>query len=301
VDGQAKLAGQFETARSHLQAVAFRMLGSADDADDAVQEAWLRASRADADTVGNVTAWLTTIVSRICLDMLRTRRRRREEPADITEFGLPSTGDGANPEDQAVLADSVGLALLVVLDTLGPAERVVFVLHDLFAVPFDQIAGIVERSPATTKRLASRARRRVHGRPKVPAPDLTRQRQVVEAFLAASRTGDLDALMAVLAPDAVRRADHTALRTGAPAELRGARRIAGETLTNIRRARVAQPALVNGSVGAVVAPRGRLLLVLELVIDGDRIAEINVIGDPPHLRQLQLAVIDRPGWPVEPV
>ncbi|XXX78271.1 sigma-70 family RNA polymerase sigma factor [Sorangium sp. So ce134] len=290
---QAELAEQLDRARSHLRAVAFRMLGSVDEAEDAVQEVWLRASRADASAVANVTGWLTTILGRVCLDMLRARRRRGEELTDLGELDQAVAREGpAGPEDEAALADAVGLALLVVLGTLGPAERVAFVLHDLFAVPFDEIAGIVERSPAAAKKLASRARHRVRGAAAVPSAELAGQREVVEAFLAASRAGDLGALLAVLAPDVVRRADSAALRGGAAAEVRGARRVAEETATNAARARFARPILVNGAVGAAVAPRGRLQLVLELAIDGDRIAAIDVIGDPARLRQLRLAVLD---------
>jgi len=287
------LAGQFERHRGHLRAVAFRMLGSADDADDAVQEAWLRASSAGASQVINVAGWLTTIVGRICLDMLRARQRRREELSDMTGFELAAAGgDAARPDDQAIMADSVGLALMVVLDRLGPAERVAFVLHDLFAVPFDEIAGIVDRSPTAAKKLASRARHRVHGVPTAPAADLTRQRRVVDAFLAASRAGDLDAMLAVLAPEVVRRADRTAVLAGGPAEVRGARRVAEQALTAAGLAPFSRPALVNGVIGMVVAPRGRLLRVLEFTVDGDRITAINIIGEPAHLRRLDLAAVD---------
>ncbi|AGP33899.1 sigma-70 family RNA polymerase sigma factor [Sorangium cellulosum] len=290
---QAELAEQLDRARSHLRAVAFRMLGSVDEAEDAVQEVWLRASRADASAVANVTGWLTTILGRVCLDMLRARRRRGEELTEGGELDQLVDREGpSGPEDEAALADAVGLALLVVLDTLGPAERVAFVLHDLFAVPFDEIAAIVDRSPAAAKKLASRARHRVRGGAAAPAAELARQREVVEAFLAASRTGDLGALLAVLAPDVVRRADRAALRGGAEAEVRGARRVAEETATNAGRARFARPALVNGAVGVVVAPRGRLQLVLAVAVEGDRIAAIDAIGDPARLRQLRLAVVD---------
>jgi len=289
----AVLAGEFERSRGHLRAVAFRMLGSADDADDAVQDAWLRASAADASNVVNLTGWLTTIVGRVCLDMLRARRRRGEQFTDMTVLEAAAAGDdAARPEDQAIMADSVGLALMVVLDRLGPAERVAFVLHDLFAVPFDQIAGIVDRSPAAAKKLASRARHRVHGTATVPAADLARQRRVVDAFLAASRAGDLNALLAVLAPEVVRRADRAAVPAGVPTEVRGARRVAEEALTTTGLARFARPALVNGVIGVVVAPRGRLLRVLEVTVDGDRITAINVIGEPASLHRLDLAAAD---------
>jgi RNA polymerase sigma-70 factor, ECF subfamily len=294
---QSDLTEQFDGARTHLRAVAFRMLGSADEADDAVQEAWLRASQAGADGVVNVTGWLTTIVSRICLDALRARRRRHADLLDGAELERVAAG-GASPEDEAVLADSVGLALLVVLDALGPGERVAFVLHDLFAVPFDDIAPIVDRSPSAAKKLASRARQRVHGAgaTAVPSADFVQQRRVVEAFLAASRDGDLDALLAVLAPDAVRRADTAALLlSGRPTtmrELRGARAIAEETRTNAEGARYARPVLIDGRPGAVVAPRGRLLAALNLTIEGDHITVVEVLAEPDRLRRLHFAVLD---------
>ncbi|MBX6383860.1 MAG: sigma-70 family RNA polymerase sigma factor [Microbispora sp.] len=296
MNDQAQLAEHFDRSRGHLRGVALRMLGSADEADDAVQETWLRACRADSGSIENLTAWLTTIIGRVCLDMLRSRSRRREDFADLAELDmLAPHGEISDPADEAVLADSVGLALLVVLDTLGPAERAAYVLHDLFAVPFDEIAVIVERSPAAAKKLASRARRRVHGAAAgIPSSDLARQRAVVDAFLAASRAGDLDGLLAVLAPDVVRRADHFALRgkAAAPAEVRGARAVAEETRTNVRRARYACPILVGGAVGAVVAPCGRLRLVLEITVTGDRITSIDVIGDPVRLRGVRLGLAD---------
>ncbi|WP_242908326.1 sigma-70 family RNA polymerase sigma factor [Actinomadura terrae] len=283
MDERAELADHFDRARGHLRAVAFRMLGSADEADDALQEAWLRADRAGSGDVANLTGWLTTIVGRVCLDVLRSRKRRPEDPCDLAE--LVTVPDGAaDPEDAAVLADSVGLALLVVLDRLGPAERVAFVLHDLFAVPFAEIAEIVGRSPVAAKKLASRARARVQGAATVPAGDLARQREVVEAFLAASRAGDLDGLLAVLAPDVVR-------RDGA-AVMRGAEHVARETLTNGGLARVARPALVDGAVGLVVAPRGRLLLVLRIEVQDGRVAAFTVVKDPDALARVELAVLD---------
>ena len=292
---QAELADQFERSRGHLRAVAFRMLGSAAEADDAVQAAWLRASRADARVVTNVPGWLTTIVSRVCLDALRMRRRRREDLADPAELGsFLAPAHDPDPENQVVLAESVGLALLVVLDALGPAERVAFVLHDLFGVPFAEIGEIVDRSPVAAKQLASRARRRVHGTAAVPASDLARQREVVDAFLAASRAGDLAGLLAVLAPDVVRRADRVSLRGRPATEVRGAREVAEETLANAGRARSARAVLVDGALGIVVAPRGRVLVVLRLVIDGDRVTEIDVVGDPDRLATLRLAVVDAP-------
>ena len=287
-----RLAERFEAHRGHLRGVAYRMLGSLSDADDAVQEAWLRLSRADTSGVENLAGWLTRVVARVCLDMLRTRRARREEPLGLQ---LPASFvDGLgrrDPEQEALLAEEVGLALLVVLDRLAPAERVAFVLHDLFAVPFQGIAPIVERSPTATKKLASRARHRVHGNASSPDTDRARQRQVVDAFLAATRGGDIKALVAVLDSDVVRRADRAALPATVATELRGAQAVAEETRGNWRRARFAQVALVNGMVGLVVAPRGRLVVAIGLTIKDDKITEIDVIADPLRLRQLDLAVL----------
>jgi len=292
---QADLAGQFERARDHLRDVAYRMLGSLDEAEDAVQEAWLRASRADVRDIGNVTGWLTTIVARICLDFLRARRRRERRLGEERLEAVLDLDDIAHPTAEAELAESVGLALLVVLDRLGPAERVAFVLHDMFAVPFEQIATILERSPAAAKKLASRARHRVRGSSSLPATELARQRSVVESFLAASRAGDIDALLAILAPDVVRRADGAARRGDAPEEVRGARRVAEETLSNARLARFARPALVDGRIGAVVAPRGRLLFVLAITVEGNRVTAIDVTGAPARLREIDLRVVDLVG------
>ncbi|MFD7659338.1 sigma-70 family RNA polymerase sigma factor [Actinosynnema sp. NPDC059797] len=281
-----RLAEHFETHRAHLRAVAHRMLGSTAEADDAVQETWLRLRRVDPDEVRDSAAWLRTVVSRVCLDALRARKARREDdPATA-----PEPRDTADPEAEAVLADSVGHALLVVLDALSPAERVAFVLHDAFAVPFDQIAPVVDRTPATTKKLASRARRKVRGAP-VPPDPLDRRRRVVEAFLAASRRGDLTALLDVLAPDVVRRADPAALPPGAATELRGAHAVATETATLTRNARHAGTALVDGAVGIVVAPRGRLTLALTVTVVGDRVAAYDVIADPVRLRALSIAAL----------
>ncbi|WP_413098981.1 sigma-70 family RNA polymerase sigma factor [Streptomyces sp. Inha503] len=290
---QDGLAERFETHRGQLRAVAYRMLGSLSEADDAVQETWLRLSRADAEAVGNLTGWLRTVVSRICLDMLRSRTARREEPVgeELPEMAQ-ETGDGGGPEDEAVLADSVGRALLVVLDTLGPAERIAFVLHDVFAVPFDRIAPIVERSPVAAKKLASRARQKVRGIAAVPRAELDRQRRTVDAFLTAARGGDMEALLAVLDPDVVRRADRAALPEGVPTVARGARAVAEETAGFAPRARFAEPALVNGSVGVVVAPRGRLLLALTVTVEDGRIAAYEVIADPARLSRLELGLLD---------
>jgi RNA polymerase sigma factor (sigma-70 family) len=280
------LAEQFEAKRTHLRAVAYRMLGELSEADDAVQEAWLRLSRSDTSGVANLGGWLTTVVARICLDMLRARTSRREEPLGVDGGEqIVSRADESNPEDEALLADSVGLALLVVLDTLAPAERLAFVLHDIFAVPFDEIAPIVGRSPTTTRQLASRARRRVRGSATLPDADLTRQREVVDAFLAASRAGNFDALLALLDPDVVFRAD----RAGVSQEIRGAPAVAKQFLG---RAQLARPVLVNGVVGVIVAPRGRLLLVLNLTITRGKIVEIDVVADPARLRQLDLAILN---------
>ncbi|MFI0787371.1 sigma-70 family RNA polymerase sigma factor [Streptomyces lydicus] len=294
MDEQQGLAARFEAQRGRLRAVAYRMLGSPTEAEDAVQETWLRLARTDDSGVDNLPAWLTTVVSRVCLDMLRARTARREELTGQEELPdrVPEADDGSDPEHEAFLADAVGRALLVVLDTLAPAERVAFVLHDLFAVPFDLIAPIVERSPVTTKKLASRARHKVRGTPAVPAAELTRQRRVVEAFLAAARGGDLDELLAVLAPDVVRRVDPAALRAGGAAELRGARAVAEETVLLARNARFAAPALVDGTVGLVVAPHGRLLFVLTVTTEDGRVTAYDVIAAPARLRRLDLAVLD---------
>jgi RNA polymerase sigma factor (sigma-70 family) len=281
------LAARFEAHRGQLRAVAYRMLGSASEADDAVQEAWLRLSRTDVSGIDSLEAWLRTVTSRVCLDMLRTRRSRGEEP-----FGAHLPAEDEDPEQEALLVDSVGRALLVVLDTLGPAERVAFVLHDLFAVPFEQIAPIVDRTPVAAKKLASRARHRVRGTTATPRGELARQRRVVEAFLAAARRGDLEALLNVLAPDVVRRADLTALTPDRETVLRGADAVAREMLVFGHRANTGAPALVNGSTGAVIAPYGRLLLAIAITVRDDRVAEYEMIADPARLRALDLAV-----WP----
>jgi RNA polymerase sigma-70 factor, ECF subfamily len=290
MDQQQWMAERFEANRAHLRQVAYRMLGSRSEADDAVQEAWLRLSRSGTSGVENLGGWLTTVVARVCLDMLRSRKSRREEPfgAEVPEPAATGEG-GADPEQEALLADSVGLALLVVLQTLAPAERVAFVLHDLFAVPFEEIAPVVGRSPTAARQLASRARRRVQGAPTLPEADLARQREVVEAFMAASRGGDFEALLAVLDPDVVLRADRAVVPAGMPTEARGAAAVAKRAM--VGRVRFAQPALVNGAVGIVVAPRGRQLLVLAFRIAGGRIVEIDVVADPERLRQLDLAVL----------
>src|SRR5437867_4772922 len=274
------LADRFETNRGHMRAVAYRMLGSVSEADDAVQQAWLRLSRADTSGVENLGGWLTTVVARVSLDMLRSRESRREDAIGV-HTPEPIVKNGGNPEQEVLLADSVGLALLVVLDTLAPAERLAFVLHDIFAVPFEEIAQIVDRSPAAASELASRARRRVQGEDAVRDPDLTRQCEVVDAFLAAARGGDFNALLAVLDPDIVLRTEGR--------EIRGAETVAKQAARG--GARAAQPALVNGAVGVVVAPQGRLLMVLRFTIARGRIVEIDAVSEPERLRQLDLAVL----------
>ena len=280
------LAERFEAHRPHLRAVAYRMLGSAAEADDAVQEAWLRASRAGADDVDNLGGWLTTVVARVCLNQLRSRRSRPEAPLDDQAAELAD--GGPDPEAEAVLADAVGPALLVVLDTLSPAERLAFVLHDLFAVPFGEIAEILGRSEAAARQLASRARRRVQGA-EAPGGDRARQRPVVEAFLAASREGDFEALLALLDPQVVVRADAAAVAAGAEAEVRGARAVAG-TFTG--RARFARPALVDGAVGAVWAPGGRPRVVFAFTVRDGRVAEIRLLADPERLAGLDLVPLE---------
>jgi RNA polymerase sigma factor (sigma-70 family) len=287
MDDLTWLAERFEQDRAHLRAVAYRMLGSLSEAEDAVQESWLRLGRADISGIDNLSGWMTTVVARVCLDMLRSRRSRREEPE--APDAPVSSDEAIDPEQEAVLADSVGLALLVVLDALAPAERLAFVLHDMFGVPFDEIATLAGRSPAAARQLASRARRRVQGTAIVPKADLDRQRHIVDAFLSASRAGDFDALLGVLDPDVVFRSDGV---TGPswPTELRGAPDVAAQFLGQ---AALARPALVNGALGVVVAPRGRLLVVLNLTIAGSKIAAIEAIADPARLRHIELAVADR--------
>ncbi|WP_333769093.1 sigma-70 family RNA polymerase sigma factor, partial [Streptomyces sp. IBSBF 2435] len=288
-DGPELLARRFEAERRRLVAVAYRMLGSAAEAEDAVQEAWLRLAAVDAGSIGNLAAWLTTVVSRLCLDALRGRAARREDPVGEHVPDLAPDGDG--PEQEAELAESVGRALLVVLDALGPDERVAFVLHDSFAVPFDRIAPIVGRSPGAAKKLASRARAKVHGTPAAGAEKVAGHRVVVEAFLAAARGGDIAGLLAVLAPDVVRRADPAALPAGRAVLVRGARAVADETLVLGRRARYAAPALIDGAVGIVVTPRGRLTLALTVTVTDARISSYDVIASPPRLHALRITLL----------
>ena len=293
MDRHDVLAEQFEANRDHLRAVAYRMLGSIGEADDAVQEAWLRLDRADSSTIDNLSGWLTTVVARVCLNMLRSRRTRREEPLDAhVPDPIIARAEGSDPEHEAVLADSVGLALLVVLETLAPAERLAFVLHDMFAVPFDEIATILDRSPTAVRQLASRGRRRVQGGAAVPDVDLARQRDVVDAFFAAARAGDFDALVAVLDPDVVLRADGGAARPEITALVHGAETVAARALMFSQPSQLLRPALVNGAAGVVVGPRGQLVAVMGFTVVGDRIVAIDALSDPERLRRLDLSVLD---------
>jgi RNA polymerase sigma factor (sigma-70 family) len=282
VNGEA-----FEEHRPHLRAVAYRMLGSLTEADDAVQEAWLRMDRTDVGDVRNPRGWLTTVVARICLDMLRARSTRPEEPLDAAK--AIAAPDAVDPEQEAVLADSIGVALLVILQTLSPAERLAFVLHDMFDLPYAEIAPIVGRSENTAAQLASRARRRVRGNNSQPATDLVRQRRLVDAFLAAARDGDFEALLAVLDDDVVLHVDATA--AGTPTTIRGAQAVAVNARAFSANARFAESALVDGAVGIVVAPKGKLALVLRFCVAGDKITEIDIDADPARLSRLSLAVL----------
>ncbi|GAA2492233.1 RNA polymerase sigma factor SigJ [Streptomyces longisporus] len=290
------LADRFEEHRGHLKAVAYRMLGSVVEAEDAVQESWLKLSRSDAHAIENLGGWLTTVVGRVCLDMLRSRASRREDPIDETFVPDPVIRplSQIDPEQEVLQADSVGLALLVVLETLEPAERLAFVLHDMFAVPFDDIAPIVERSSAATRQLASRARRRVRGATPSSEPDLGRQRQVVDAFMAAARAGDFEALVAVLHPDVVLRADSGALVGGAAASktVRGAKPVAEQALLFRQFAQFARVVLVNGEIGVVNAPEGRPLSVMGVTVADGRIVALNILADPERLARLDLGAFD---------
>jgi RNA polymerase sigma-70 factor (ECF subfamily) len=293
VDKGEQLAERFEENRTHLRAVSYRMLGSLSEADDAVQEAWLRLSRSGASDVENLDGWLTTVVARVCLDMLRSRQSRREEPLGLQmPEPIVSRADGIDPEHEALLADSVGLALMVVLETLTPAERLAFVLHDIFGVPFGTIGPIVGRSRAAARQLASRARRRVRGSAAVPDVDLARQRQVVDAFFAAARSGSFEALVAVLHPDVLLRADMGAGSRGATREVRGAPAVAGQAFTFARLGWFVRPVLVNGTAGVVVASHGRPFSVMGFTVRRGKVVEIDVLADPARLRQLDLAVLD---------
>jgi RNA polymerase sigma factor (sigma-70 family) len=287
---QEWLAGRFEEHRSHLRAVAYRMLGSLSEADDAVQEAWLRLSRSNADDVENLGGWLTTVVARISLNMLRSRKTRREEPMSLrVPDPIVDAADGTDPEYEVLLADSVGLALLVVLEKLTPPERLAFVLHDMFAMPFDEIAPIVDRSPEATRQLASRARRRVRGERATPDADLDRQREVVDAFLAAAREGDFDALVAVLDPDVVLRAD---LGGGVFQELRGAHAVASQAQAYSRLELVVHHALINGAAGFVTMRDGRPFSVAGITVHDGKIVEMYFLADPERLAGLALTVLD---------
>jgi RNA polymerase sigma-70 factor (ECF subfamily) len=288
----AWMAERFEEHRAHLRAVAYRMLGSLTEADDAVQDAWIRLSRTDTSEVENLRAWLTTVVARVCLNMLQSRKTRREEPLDVRVPDPIISNEGVlDPENEALLSDSVGLALQVVLETLTPAERLAFVLHDMFAVPFEEIGPIVGRSPTAARQLASRARRRVQGEAAVPDADLARQREIVEAFTAASRDGDFEALLAVLDPDVVLRADIGVMAAGSRV-VRGAAAVAGQALTFSRLAPFGQPALVNGAAGSVVSKDGRTISVIGFTIRGHKIVEIDILADPERLRRLDLTMLD---------
>lgn len=291
VDKQELLAREFEAQRPRLRAVAYRMLGSLSEADDAVQEAWLRLSRVDSDELENLGAWLTTVVARLALNMLRSRKVRREEALDVhVPDPIIDRADGTDPEHEALLADSVGLALLVVLETLNPAERLAFVLHDMFAVPFEQIAPIVDRSPEATRQLASRARRRVQGSAPAPDADLNAQWEVVDAFLAAARNGDFDGLVALLDPDVVLNADGGL--TGMSRHARGAEIVAGQALLFSRLDLIPRRAVVNGAAGMVSLLNGRPFSVAALTVRGGRIVEIDILADPERLAALDLTVLE---------
>lgn len=291
MDERAWLTERFEEHRPRLRAVAYRMLGSVAEAEDAVQEAWLRLDRAGTGGVENLAGWLTTVVGRVCLNMLRSRDSRREESLDV-RVPDPVVNDegGTDPEQEALLSDSVGLALIVVLESLTPAERLAFVLHDMFAVPFDEIAPVIERSPAAARQLASRARRRVRGQAPEPDRDVARQREVVDAFFAASRDGDFDALLAVLDPDVVVRSDGGRARPQLTMVLRGARAAAGQALASARLSPFVYPALVNGAAGVVIAPKGRPQFVMAFTVADGRIVAIDVLADPERLDALPIPV-----------
>lgn len=288
MDRKNPIADEFEAKRNHLRAVAYRMLGSRSEAEDAVQEAWLRLSRSDADEIDNLGGWLTTVTARVCLDMLRSRKSRREDAIDAHMPAIISIADTAPTDEEAELADSIGLALLVVLQMLAPAERVAFVLHDMFDLPFDEIAPIVGRTSTAARQLASRARRRVQGAPSVSDTELTRQRKVVDAFIMASKTGDLVGLLAVLDPDVVFRLDAVAAAMGGEQELRGAGAVAAAFRG---RAQAARPAIVDGNIGVAVVVQGALKIVLRVTLDGERITGIEAIADPATLNDMDLAVL----------
>jgi RNA polymerase sigma-70 factor (ECF subfamily) len=293
MDEKDQLAARFEEHRTRLEAVAYRMLGSAAEADDAVQETWQRLNRVDAAEIENLGGWLTTVIGRVCLNMLRTRRTRRE---DSMETYVPdpvvSREDSIDPEHEVQLADSVGLAMLVVLETLAPAERLAFVLHDMFSVPFDEIAAIVDRSPSATRQLASRARRRVKGAPTVPDADLTRQREVVDAFFAAARRGDFEALVSVLDPDIVLRSDGGVRLPAASIVARGPEAVASRALMFASPNAVLVPALVNGAAGVVVVAAGRVVSIMGFTVVDGRVVAIEALADPDRLPGLDLPALD---------
>jgi RNA polymerase sigma-70 factor (ECF subfamily) len=293
MDDQQWLADRFEEHRTRLRAVAYRMLGSLSEADDAVQDAWLRLSRTDTSDVENLGAWLTTVVARVSLNMLRSRRTHREEPLGVhIPEPIIDPADGTDPEHEALLADAVGLALLVVLETLTPAERLAFVLHDMFAVPFDEIAPIVDRSPEAARQLASRARRRVRDNAPVTDADLDTQRQVVNAFLAAARDGDFDALVAVLDPDVVVRADQGAVPAGGSRVVRGAEAVARSALGFARLGFESRPVLINGVAGSLSLRDGELFSVGAFTIRNGKVVELDILADPERLRRLDLTMLD---------
>jgi RNA polymerase sigma factor (sigma-70 family) len=289
------LAERFEEHHTHLKAVAYRMLGSLAEADDAVQEAWLRLARSEAEGIDNLGGWLTTVVGRVCLDMLRSRRLRREIPLESRLPDPVVSEQVTDPEHEVLIADSVGLALLVVLESLNPAERLAFVLHDMFGMPFEEIAPIVDRSPAAARKLASRARQRVQGAAPEPDPDPVAQRRVVDAFLTAARGGDLDGLLAILDPDVVLRADGGKALPGGMQVLRGARKVAGQAATfqRMATASTARPALVNGTAGLVNTIDGRLISIMSFTITDEKITEIDILSDPDRLAHLDLTGLER--------
>jgi len=291
MDDEIFLAERFESDRAHLRSVAYRMLGSVSESDDAVQDAWFRLSRADTSAVENLSGWLTTVVARVCLDRLRTRRSRREDPLEAHMPDPIITREGAlDPEHETLLADSVGLAMLVVLETLSPAERLAFVLHDMFAVPFEEVAEIVGRSPEATRQLASRARRRVQGGSTTPDADLREQRKVVDAFFAAARDGDFDRLVAILDPDVVHRIDGGTVRP--TRVVRGAAEVAGGALTFAHLSDHVRPVLVNGVAGVLVAPDGRPFSVMAFTVVGGRVVAIDSLSDPERLASLDLTALE---------
>ena len=291
MDDKEWLARRFQEQRGHLHAVAYRMLGSLTEADDAVQDSWVRVSRADTNEVENLGGWLTTIVARVCLNMLRSRNVRREESLDLhlPDPVISSEGE-IGPEEEALLADSVGLALLVVLDALDPAERLAFVLHDMFELPFEEIAPMVGRSPAAARQLASRGRRRVKGA-QVPDPDLTRQRAVVDAFFLAARSGDFDALVAVLHPEVILRVDFGPSRPGASRVVRGAGAVARQARLGANPAALLHPALINGAAGVVITLNGQPHGVMAFTVVNDQIVEVDIIADPERIRRVASAVL----------